>query len=226
MTPGFVGADLAALTKEAAASAVTRIFSGLQPSQGASLAQGCEAASNAGQLGTEEGISLPAQESLPGEQSSGAGTALVVAGPGATLGQPLSAAQLAGLAITSSDFDAAVKKVQPSVRREGFATTPDITWNDVGSLAEVPPFSLVHPLAQGQQSKFCHLSGTPFLRGGDQGFELTCCHAGEGGARIQHHTAHTPPGALCRARHGRAHGRAAVWAARLRQDPRRQGCRQ
>lgn len=53
--------------------------------------------------------------------------------------QPLSMQQLAGLAIRAADFDAAVKKVQPSVRREGFATTPDVTWNDVGSLAEVRP---------------------------------------------------------------------------------------
>ena len=51
--------------------------------------------------------------------------------------QPLSMQQLAGLAIRATDFDAAVKKVQPSVRREGFTTTPDVTWNDVGSLAEV-----------------------------------------------------------------------------------------
>lgn len=51
--------------------------------------------------------------------------------------QALSAAQLAPCAITQLDFQAAVKKVQPSVRREGFATTPDVTWSDVGSLAEV-----------------------------------------------------------------------------------------
>ena len=50
---------------------------------------------------------------------------------------PLTAAQLAGCAITQADFEAAVKKVQPSVRREGFATTPDVTWADVGSLTEV-----------------------------------------------------------------------------------------
>eukprot|EP00983_Pelagomonas_calceolata_P053885 1143475-Pelagomonas_calceolata.AAC.2 len=44
--------------------------------------------------------------------------------------------ELQGLAITMSDFEAAVSKVQPSVRREGFATTPDVTWEDVGSLDE------------------------------------------------------------------------------------------
>ncbi len=51
--------------------------------------------------------------------------------------KPLTPAQLAPCAITQQDFETAVKKVQPSVRREGFATTPDVTWSDVGSLAEV-----------------------------------------------------------------------------------------
>lgn len=50
---------------------------------------------------------------------------------------PLTPAQLAPCAITQQDFEAAIKKVQPSVRREGFATTPDVTWDDIGSLAEV-----------------------------------------------------------------------------------------
>lgn len=42
-----------------------------------------------------------------------------------------------GLAITMADFEAAITRVQPSVRREGFTTTPDVTWADVGSLGEV-----------------------------------------------------------------------------------------
>ena len=59
--------------------------------------------------------------------------------------ETLTAAQLAPCAITQQDFQAAVKKVQPSVRREGFATTPDVTWSDVGSLAEVcAPSHLVY----------------------------------------------------------------------------------
>ena len=51
--------------------------------------------------------------------------------------EPLSAEDLAGLAITMEDFQAAIGKVQPSVRREGFATTPDVTWDDVRALREV-----------------------------------------------------------------------------------------
>lgn len=31
----------------------------------------------------------------------------------------------------------AVEKVQPSAKREGFATIPDVTWDDVGSLCDV-----------------------------------------------------------------------------------------
>ena len=59
--------------------------------------------------------------------------------------QPLTPAQLTGLAIRAADFDEAVKKVQPSVRREGFATTPDVTWNDVGALADVRSLSSLTP---------------------------------------------------------------------------------
>lgn len=35
------------------------------------------------------------------------------------------------------DFLGAVKKVQPSAKREGFATVPGITWADVGALGDV-----------------------------------------------------------------------------------------
>ncbi|KAL1518050.1 hypothetical protein ABEB36_001733 [Hypothenemus hampei] len=36
--------------------------------------------------------------------------------------------------ITMEDFTLALKEVQPSAKREGFVTVPDVTWNDVGSL--------------------------------------------------------------------------------------------
>lgn len=49
---------------------------------------------------------------------------------------PLTSAQLAPLCITSSDFTLALKQVQPSSKREGFATVPDVTWQDIGALHE------------------------------------------------------------------------------------------
>lgn len=39
--------------------------------------------------------------------------------------------------INQNDFDVAIKRVQPSSKREGFATVPDITWNDIGALHNV-----------------------------------------------------------------------------------------
>lgn len=35
------------------------------------------------------------------------------------------------------DLLAALKTCQPSAKREGFATVPDVTWDDIGSLKDV-----------------------------------------------------------------------------------------
>lgn len=45
--------------------------------------------------------------------------------------------QIANMVITMSDFEEAVNRIQPSAKREGFATVPDVTWNDVGSLSSI-----------------------------------------------------------------------------------------
>lgn len=39
--------------------------------------------------------------------------------------------------ITLDDFCEAVKVVQPSAKREGFITVPDVTWDDIGSLQDI-----------------------------------------------------------------------------------------
>ena len=44
---------------------------------------------------------------------------------------------LSSLCIEMSDFRAALKVVQPSAKREGFATVPDVTWSDIGALTEI-----------------------------------------------------------------------------------------
>lgn len=49
-------------------------------------------------------------------------------------GIPLTGEQLEKMCITMDDFKEALKKVQPSAKREGFATVPDVTWNNIGSL--------------------------------------------------------------------------------------------
>lgn len=45
--------------------------------------------------------------------------------------------QLQDISITLDDFSAALKIVQPSAQREGFATVPDVTWDNVGALSHV-----------------------------------------------------------------------------------------
>lgn len=39
--------------------------------------------------------------------------------------------------ITLNDFKDAIKLVQPSAKREGFITVPDVTWDDIGSLRDI-----------------------------------------------------------------------------------------
>jgi len=55
--------------------------------------------------------------------------------PAAT--EPIAPDLLDPLYATMDDFVAAVARVQPSAKREGFATVPDVTWADVGVLSPV-----------------------------------------------------------------------------------------
>ncbi|KAI9734827.1 MAG: hypothetical protein M1834_001905 [Cirrosporium novae-zelandiae] len=41
------------------------------------------------------------------------------------------------ISITFADFETALPKIQPSSKREGFATVPDTTWENIGALEEV-----------------------------------------------------------------------------------------
>jgi ribosome biogenesis ATPase len=51
--------------------------------------------------------------------------------------QPMTEQELQALSITREDFLDAVKHVQPSAKREGFITVPDVTWDDIGSLQDI-----------------------------------------------------------------------------------------
>lgn len=45
--------------------------------------------------------------------------------------------QMKDLCITMEDFEQAIKKVQPSAKREGFSTIPNVKWSNVGALGHV-----------------------------------------------------------------------------------------
>ena len=49
----------------------------------------------------------------------------------------LSEDDLDQLYIEEQDWTAALKIVQPSAKREGFVTVPDVTWSDVGALENI-----------------------------------------------------------------------------------------
>ncbi|KAF9074945.1 ribosome biogenesis ATPase RIX7 [Rhodocollybia butyracea] len=147
-TPGYVGADLSSLTAAAGIIAVKRIFK--QISDGELIIPvvpvGVEASDSSmqvDQLVQERQLNEPSAssiasvkiESLPSPStvsfpvSAGSIARFLNAHP-----DPLTEQQLAPLCITASDFTLALKQVQPSSKREGFATVPDVTWTDVGAL--------------------------------------------------------------------------------------------
>lgn len=50
---------------------------------------------------------------------------------------PLTEEQLENLTITMEDIQDAISNTKPTIKREGFATVPDVTWADVGSLSSI-----------------------------------------------------------------------------------------
>ncbi|KAE8881251.1 Nuclear valosin-containing protein-like [Phytophthora fragariae] len=133
-TPGYVGADLVSLTKEAAVGAVNRIFTNMNAVK--TITAEVEAASVAetSDAGTSdeamEVVDTTQEKETDAEAPSAADDLRAQV-------EPFTEEQLAPLSITMADFEAAIPKVQPSSKREGFATIPDVTWDDIGALTEV-----------------------------------------------------------------------------------------
>ncbi|KAK2197725.1 bifunctional ATPase [Babesia duncani] len=82
LTPGYVGADLQALAREAAMCRIATLFRNTDP----------------GALGSFD---------------------------------------LGSVYITHEDFTFAISRIQPSAKREGFATIPDVTWSNIGALGHL-----------------------------------------------------------------------------------------
>lgn len=153
-TPGYVGADLTSLTAAAGIIAVKRIFQHLHDTQ-ESMQCDDEAPIEYKQLATETQVSNEDQESEVERKLIKEEEGRILAEPGFLEGlpdsvqsssiamflkrfvNPLSNEQLEHLAITNDDFLEALKVVQPSSKREGFATVPDVTWDDIGALHQI-----------------------------------------------------------------------------------------
>lgn len=130
LTPGFVGADLMALCREAAMCAVHRVLMKLQEQQGKDpeaegLASGGGQEERSGAEPTSKTQGLSMRDELQSLLKLLRNQ------------DPLSEEQLRGLYIELNDFTVALSSVQPSAKREGFVTVPNVTWADVGALEDI-----------------------------------------------------------------------------------------
>uniref|UniRef100_A0A8C6YQH9 Nuclear VCP like n=1 Tax=Nothoprocta perdicaria TaxID=30464 RepID=A0A8C6YQH9_NOTPE len=117
MTPGYVGADLMALCREAAMCTVNRILIKSEEHKRKCMPGGGNTAEESMEIGTADELQrlldlLKQEDPLPEEQ-------------------------LQKLYIEMNDFIVALSSVQPSAKREGFVTIPDVTWADIGALEDV-----------------------------------------------------------------------------------------
>lgn len=128
-TPGYVGADLGALTGAAGVTAVKRIFKELAEVDPKSVV----ADESAMALdGPTQNTSTPNPADLSKPLSTSTISSFLSNHP-----NPLTPSELEPLSITYSDFLTALPQIQPSSKREGFATIPDVTWSDVGALHSI-----------------------------------------------------------------------------------------
>lgn len=117
LTPGYVGADLNALSAEAGMIAVKRIFGSI--------------VANATAVPDE--MMVDQVSSIDLNTTSKDMISRFLRGDHAAL----DASELRSLCVTHQDFIDATKIVQPSSKREGFASVPDVSWEDIGALAAV-----------------------------------------------------------------------------------------
>ncbi|XP_063093583.1 nuclear valosin-containing protein-like isoform X1 [Cavia porcellus] len=120
LTPGFVGADLMALCREAAVCAVNRALMRLQEQQRRDLE---------GEGGQRETLETESTSETQDEFQRLLGLLRDH--------DPLSEEQMQGLCIEMNDFIVALASVQPSAKREGFVTVPNVTWADIGALEDI-----------------------------------------------------------------------------------------
>ena len=135
MTPGYVGADFLALVSEAGARSVERIFG---PANEPILPGNDTGDAPPGVPMDTDAATSPEPDATSGDVSTVEPAGIPAAMDALrALRRPLNAAELAPLCVTMDDFRVAMRKVQPSAKREGFATVPNVSWADVGALAPV-----------------------------------------------------------------------------------------
>lgn len=168
LTPGYVGADLMALCREAAMSAVNRVLLEIRGPPQSQIQNSAEELSARGPLsltdridGEQQPTSVsPVPQEEPGQNHHQQGELWSVLHLLKST-EPLPEETLAGLSIFMSDFQVSLASVQPSAKREGFATVPDVTWEDVGALQDIREeltMAILAPVRSPEQFKALGLS--------------------------------------------------------------------
>ncbi|KAG8123317.1 putative Nuclear valosin-containing protein, partial [Naja naja] len=132
MTPGYVGADLLALCREAAMCTVNRVLVKLNGKKWEVTKNEEVTPGQDMQRRPEENVKKDAEEPDLLTNDELQRLLQLLKEP-----DPLGEAQLQKLCIELKDFTVALSSVQPSAKREGFVTVPDVTWADIGALEEV-----------------------------------------------------------------------------------------
>lgn len=142
MTPGFVGADLKSLVTAAGIAAIKRIFETMSELEEEALAllEAQNAPVDGSISALEDGMDIDStvttavtsfQQKTDVEKLSTIQKFLV------KHPNTLTPQQLEPLSIVYNDFITALPTIQPTAKREGFATVPDVTWSNVGALNHI-----------------------------------------------------------------------------------------
>ncbi|CCF60633.1 hypothetical protein KAFR_0L00260 [Kazachstania africana CBS 2517] len=115
LTPGFVGADLKALTTAAGTCAIKRIFQSYGDMEDMDVDTDLKNTAN---------LIDPLPLSIIQKFIN-------------NFPDPLNNEQLNDLSIKYDDFLKALPTIQPTAKREGFATVPDVSWSSVGALQKI-----------------------------------------------------------------------------------------
>ena len=129
MTPGFVGADLNDLVSTAGSAAIKRFLDTLK-TESTEMEIDEDAAQTSATVSELRRLVKRAKEPTQIEATT--------------------------ISISLDDFLTAVPKIQPSSKREGFATIPDTTWADIGALRPVREellTAIVEPIRNPEQYK-------------------------------------------------------------------------
>lgn len=147
-TPGYVGADLDALVKEAGVAAVIRLrnqnitlpseqFKETLDSKGKELSNNENSSIEIEEIEGESKETSPKSKEIKavlldpieGENGSGEcnGNAIVID----------EEEKSASIAVELLDFQVAMQKIIPAAKREGFTVVPDTTWDDIGALGSL-----------------------------------------------------------------------------------------